>query len=82
MTRTILFGNAGYDGRHGKSQHQDGLFFECGCRIRLCRPSFRAQKLWGVTNICINKRNGTGNDSVILDELLYRERYSIEWTNA
>lgn len=35
-----------------------------------------------VANICIYKRNGTTNDCILLDELLYRERYSIERTNA
>lgn len=35
-----------------------------------------------VANICINKKNGTANGSIVLDELLYREQYSIERTNA
>ena len=39
-------------------------------------------KIYGIAeNIRINKKNGTVNDNIVLDEL-YRERYSIEWTNT
>lgn len=34
-----------------------------------------------VSNICINKRNGTTNNTIV-DELLYAQRYAIERTNA
>ena len=48
-----------------------------------CVPLRSVLKTYGiVANICINKRNGTGNDSIVLDELLYRERYYIERTNV
>ena len=33
-------------------------------------------------NIDFNIRNGDDNDGKLLDELLYKERYSIERTNA
>lgn len=35
-----------------------------------------------VTNIAFNKRNASHNDEYLLDETLYKERYSIERTNA
>ncbi|GHV17179.1 hypothetical protein FACS1894169_11990 [Bacteroidia bacterium] len=33
-------------------------------------------------NVDFNSRNGSTNDDILLDDMLYRERYSIERTNA
>lgn len=60
----------------------DGLFLNADAGFD-CAALRSVLKSYGiVSNICINKRNGTTNDSIVLDELLYRERYSIERTNA
>ena len=60
----------------------DGLFLNADAGFD-CVPLRSVLKTYGiVANICINKRNGTGNDSIVLDELLYRERYYIERTNV
>ena len=60
----------------------DGLFLNVDAGFD-CAALRSVLKSYGiVSNICINKRNGTTNDSIVLDELLYRERYSIERTNA
>ena len=60
----------------------DGLFLNADAGFD-CVALRSVLKSYGVVaNICINKRNGTTNDSILLDELLYRERYSIERTNA
>ena len=60
----------------------DGLFLnaDAGFDCAALRSFLKNHGI--VANIRINKRNGTGNDSIVLDELLYRERYSIERTNA
>ena len=59
----------------------DGLFLnaDAGFDCAALRSFLKSHGV--VANIRINKRNGTGNDSTVLDELLYRERYSIERTN-
>ena len=58
----------------------DGLFLNADAGFD-CAALRSVLKSYGiVSNICINKRNGTTNDSIVLDELLYRERYSIERT--
>ena len=60
----------------------DGLFLNADAGFD-CVPLRSVLNTDGiVANICINKRNGTGNDSIVLDELLYRERYYIERTNV
>ena len=35
-----------------------------------------------IPNIAVNQRNNTESDDIFIDELLYKERYSIERTNA
>ena len=60
----------------------DGIFLNADAGFD-CSPFRSMLKSYGVVaNICINKRNGTANDNVVFDELLYQERYSIERTNA
>ncbi|HEY5534255.1 MAG TPA: transposase [Ignavibacteria bacterium] len=40
-------------------------------------------KKWGITpNVAFNYRNGENKDEYLLDELLYKQRYAIERTNA
>lgn len=60
----------------------DGLFINTDTGFD-CSALRSVLKIYGVVaNICINRRNGTTNDNVVLDELLYRERFFIEQTNA
>lgn len=59
----------------------DGLLLNADAGFD-CVTIRSALKSYGIAaNIRINKRNGTANDNIVLDELLYRERYSIERTN-
>lgn len=59
----------------------DGLFLnaDAGFDCKALRSVLGCHGV--VSNICINKRNGTPNNTVV-DELLYAERYAIERTNA
>ncbi len=59
----------------------DGLFLnaDAGFDCRALRSVLGCHGV--VSNICINKRNGTPNNTIV-DELLYAERYTIERTNA
>lgn len=60
----------------------DGLFLNADAGFD-CTVLRSVLKNYGVVaNICINQRSGTANDNIIFDEFLYRERYSIERTNA
>lgn len=60
----------------------DGLFLNADAGFD-CAVLRSMLKSYGIApNIRTNKRNGIANDSIVLDELLYRERYSIERTNA
>lgn len=60
----------------------DGLFLNADAGFD-CVPLRSLLESQGVVaNICVNRRNGTTNENRILDEVLYRERYSIERTNA
>ena len=54
----------------------DGLFLnaDAGFDCATLRSVF---KHGVVANICINKRNRAGNENIVFDELLYRERYDI-----
>lgn len=59
----------------------DGLFLNADAGFD-CTPLRSVLETHGVVaNICINKRNGIINNTIV-DELLYAERYSIERTNA
>ena len=60
----------------------DGLFLNADAGFD-CASLRSVLKAYGiVANICINKKNGTASNDIILDEVLYKERYSIERTNA
>lgn len=60
----------------------DGLFLNADAGFDCAALRSVLENNGIVANICINKRNGIVSDDVIVDELLYRERFSIERTNA
>ena len=59
----------------------DGLFLNADAGFD-CAPSARAQKLWNCVKHLYQQKKWNDKRQIVLDELLYRERYSIERTNA
>jgi transposase len=60
----------------------DGLFInaDAGFDSKELRSTCLSHGIFA--NVDINTRNGNPDDEIFLDELLYKERYSIERTNA
>ena len=60
----------------------DGLFLNADAGFDSKELRDLCKKLEIFPNIAINQRNGTVDEDIFIDELLYEERYCIERTNA
>jgi transposase len=60
----------------------DGLFINADAGFDSKEFRYTCFKHGIFANVDINVRNGENNENKLLDELLYKERYSIERTNA
>ena len=60
----------------------DGLFLNADAGFDSKELRDLCKKLEIFPNIAINQRNGTVDENIFIDELLYEERYCIERTNA
>lgn len=60
----------------------DGLFINADAGFDSQKLRDKCEKRGIIANICHNKRNGNTDNDHYFDEKLYKERYSIERTNA
>lgn len=60
----------------------DGLFLNADAGFDSRELREICQRKGVIANICFNYRNGESKDELLFDDQLYKERYSIERTNA